>query len=139
MTGQRPPQSRHRSFSRELEQVARDLIAGAGSANSPVTRLLAQNIALTLEQLDSTRRVHQDQLLSLTRAECYVDTEIIQVEQDRPRYAPMHDPVRERLHHRLFLIETERRKETLAHEERVRGLQRHLLSLIQKHGQLKHE
>ena len=136
MTRQVPAEARQSSFSRDLERRARELVRHAGADSSPITTMLIQNIALALEQLDSLRVLHRDQLRGLTRSECYVDTEIMQLEQDMPRYAPLHSPERDKLHQRLFLIEAERRKAVFAHYGQLRGLQQHLLSLIQKHEQM---
>ena len=125
-------------FSRDLEQRARDLARNPRRSAEAfsVTVLLEQEIALTLEQLDGLRALQDRQLRSLCRAECYVDTELMQMEERMPRYSAYRFPEREKFQNRLFLIEAERRKGAAFYEERLQGIQRRLLSLMQKHEQL---
>ncbi len=126
------------NFSQRLEQQARDLISSprGQTAAFSVTTILEQEIALTLEQLDGLRQLHGRQLRSLCRTECYVDTELMQMEERTPRYSPDRFPERDKFHSRLFLIEAERRKGAVFYEDGMQGLQRRLLSLMQKHEQL---
>ncbi len=125
-------------FSRYLEQRARELVSSTRGpvGGSSVTTMLEQEILLTLEQLDGLRALQDRQLRSLCRTECYVDTELMQMEERTPRYSPYRFPEREKFQNRLFLIEAERRKGAVFYEERMQGLQRKLLSLMQKHDQL---
>ncbi len=125
-------------FSQCLEDRAREVARSTrGPAGcSSVTTLIEQEIALTLEQLDGLRSLHDRQLRSLCRTECYVGTELMQMEERTPRYSPYRFPEREKFQSKLFLIEAERRKGSVFYEERIQSLQRKLLSLMQKHEQL---
>ena len=73
---------------------------------------------------------------SLVRVECYVDTELMQMEQRTPRYSPYRYPEREKLQRRLHHVGGERRKLVVAHEERVQRLHDRLLDLLNKHAQV---
>ncbi len=127
-------------FTQALEETARDLVSDIKKrAGFSITTLLEQDIALTIEQLDRLRELHKGQLKSLCRVECYVDTELMQMEERTPRYSPYRFPEREKFHQRLFLIEAERRKHFVFYEERMQGLQKRLLLLMQRHGQLRIE
>ena len=101
-----------------------------------VTSLLEQDIALTLEQLDRMQDLLNRQMTSLCRTACYVDTDLMQMEEGAPRYSPYRFPERDKLQKRLFDIEAERRKHSVFYEDRLQGLQKKLLSLMQKHEQL---
>ncbi len=101
-----------------------------------VTTSLEQDITLTLEQMDRLRGLQERQMTSLCRTECYVDTELMQMEERTPRYSSERFPERDKLQKRLFDIETERRKHGVFYEDRLQGLQKKLLSLMQKHKQL---
>ena len=101
-----------------------------------VTTSLEQDIALTLEQMDRLRSLQERQMTSLCRTECYVDTELMQMEERTPRYSPYRFPERDKLQKRLFSIEAERRKHGVFYEDRLQGLQKKLLELMQKHQQL---
>ncbi len=137
-----PVETTHRrtgDFSSQLESEARDLAANMKArqySGSAITTVLEQDIALTLEQIDRLRELQKNQLRSLCRTECYVDTELMQMEERTPRYSPYRFPERDKLQGRLFMIEAERRKGSVFYEERIQGLQRKLLSLMQKHEQL---
>ena len=125
-------------FTQNLEQAERDLVGDRKMVrySFAVTDLLESDVAMTLEQMGRLRELHRQQLSSLRRTECYVDTELMQMEERAPRYSPYRFPEREKFQSRLFLIETERRKGAIFYEERMQGLQRKLLSLMQKHEQL---
>ncbi len=72
----------------------------------------------------------------MLRIECYVDTDLMQLEQRIPRYIPHHFPEKEKLKERLFKIENERRNLTLRLEEKNQSLEDRLLNLLDKHEQL---
>ncbi len=128
----------YRQFSLNLEDEARDLVINMKTRqySGSITTLLEQDIALTLEQIDRLRALQKGQSKSLRRTECYVDTELMQMEERTPRYSPYRFPERDKLQKRLFDIEAERRKHSVFYEDRLQGLQKKLLSLMQKHGQL---
>ena len=91
---------------------------------------------MTVEQIQSLRDRHDEQFHRLLRVECYVDTELLQMEQRQPRYVPYHFPEKDKLKQRLFDIEKERRNLSLRLEEKTQSLEDRLLSLINKHQQL---
>ncbi len=126
------------SFCDRLEARARWLINSQqeGRHGSPMTRALMEEIAFVLDQLDSVRAVHERQRRSLLRTECYIDTELMQMEARTPRYSPHRFPEREKMHRRLQLLETERRRLFSQHDLEKRDLQSRLLALVNKHGQL---
>ncbi len=128
----------YNDFSSRLEGEARDLMLNMKTRqySGSITTLLEQNIALTLEQIDRLRGLQKKQLTSLCRTECYVDTELMQMEERTPRYSPYRFPEREKLQRQLFAIEAERRKHSVFYEDRLQGLQKKLLELMQRHEQL---
>lgn len=131
-------QMKDKRFTQALEEAARDLVSDIKKrVGFSITTLLEQEIALTIEQLDRLRELHKGQLRSLCRAECYTDTELMQMEERTPRYSPYRFPEREKFHQRLFLIEAERRRQVVFYEERMQGFQKRLLLLMQRHGQLR--
>jgi len=130
-------ETKEKRFAKRLEDTARDLVSSASkSVDFSVATLLEQDIAMTLDQFDGLRNLHNRQLKSLLRTECYVDTELMQMENRMPRYSPYRFPERDKLQKRLFDIEAERRKHGVFYEDRLQGLQKKLLSLMQKHEQL---
>jgi len=129
---------KYSKFSFYMEESARDLISSRNSQYTgfEVTSLIEQEIALTLDQIDRLRSVQTYQNRSLCRVECYVDTELMQMEERAPQYSPYRFPEREKFQQRLFGIEAERRKNSMIYEDKMQNLQRKLLSLMQKHEQL---
>jgi len=131
-------ENEQKDFSTIVENAARDLIKNIRRSNASLslTTLLEQEIALTVEQIDRLRQLNKDQLRSLLRTECYVDTDMMQMEarlrpEDERRFAE-----RDKFHKQLLSIETERRKLAIFYDEKMRISQKQLLSLMQKHGQL---
>ncbi len=120
-----------------LEGQARTLASCLSEAQeSPVVASLRREIGLTLEHVENTRLLFSEQMRSLVRVECYVDTELMQMEQRTPRYSPDRFPEREKLQRRLHQVGGERRKLVTAHEERVQRLHDRLLDLVNKHAQV---
>ena len=101
-----------------------------------ITALIEEEVALAVEQLDSLRELHKEQLQGLLRAECYVGTELMQLQNLIPRWSLDRPPERERLHNQLSAIEVERRKHIAVYEDKLRGLYEKLLLLAQRHGQV---
>lgn len=127
------------NFAEHLEQAARDL--GCGVERTPgtfsIAVLIQQDVALTMEQIDGLRTLHRSQLRSLLRAECYINTELMDMEERTPRYSPYRFPERDKLQQRLFVVEADRRRQLAFYHERLQALQSKLLSLLQKHGQIR--
>ena len=128
------------SFTKTLEERARKVFAPPGKEIGHFSRspFFEDAIALTLHHIERLRARDQDIKQSLLREECYVDTELMQMEQRTPRYSPYRFPEREKLQRRLSRIAEERRRHIIAHAEKLDGLHNRLLSLLNKHGQLKH-
>ena len=87
-------------------------------------------------RLNGLRERHDEQFRRLLRVECYIDTELMQMEARKPRYAFYHFPEQDKLKQRLFNIEKERRNLSIRLEEKTQTLEEKLLSLINKHEQL---
>lgn len=125
-------------FNQSLEERARRLSAGFDSRNwdSSMPSTIQREIALTLDHLTRQQLLHDQQMKRLLRIECYVDTDLMQLERRIPRYTPYHFPEKEKLKKRLFEIENQRRDMTFRLEDRKQSLEDKLLSLINKHQQL---
>jgi len=104
--------------------------------DTSIPAMIQREIALTLDQIKRLKERHDEQFLRLLRLECYVDTDLMQMEQRQPRYMPYHFPEKEKLKQRLFDIEKERRNLNLRLEEKTQGLEDRLLGLINRHEQL---
>jgi hypothetical protein len=125
-------------FSKILEEKARQLAEDSNERqwDTSISAAIRRQIALTVEQSRRQRELHERQLRRLLRIECYVDTDLMQLEQRIPRYIPHHFPEKEKLKKRLFEIEKERRNLTLRLEEKKQSLEDRLLNLLDKHEQL---
>jgi len=125
-------------FSKILEEKARQLTEDSNDRqwDTSIPAAIRRQIALTVEQGRRQRELHERQLRRLLRIECYVDTDLMQLEQRIPRYIPHHFPEKEKLKKRLFEIEKERRNLTLRLEEKKQSLEDRLLNLLDKHEQL---
>jgi hypothetical protein len=125
-------------FTKTLEAKANQLAAYPHKKqwDDSIPSILRREIALTVEQIQRLRERHDEQFHRLLKVECYVDTELIQMEQRQPRYAPYHFPEKDKLKQRLFDIEKDRRNLSLRLEEKTQSLEDRLLSLINKHEQL---
>ena len=73
---------------------------------------------------------------SLLQSECYIETELIQMENRTPRYSPYRFPEREKLQRRLGRIAEERRRFTMTLAEKLDSFHDRLLSSLKKHQQL---
>lgn len=127
-----------RSFGKTLEDKANELTAERKLPlwDNSIPGMVRREIALTVDQIKRLRDRHDEQFRKLLKIECYVDTDLIQLEQRQPRYVPYHFPEKEKLKQRLFDIEKERRTLSLRLEEKTQSLEDRLLSLINKHEQL---
>lgn len=126
------------TFSKTLEdkacQLAEEVKSRHWDTSIPAT--IRREIALAVDQINRQRELHEQQLRRLLRIECYVDTDLLQLQQRIPRYMPYHFPEKEKLKKRLFEIEKERRNLTLRLEDRHQSLEDRLLNLLNKHEQL---
>ena len=125
-------------IAKTLEEKAGQLAAGSNDRHWDISipASIRREIGLTLDHISRQKQLHDQQMLGLLRIECYVDTDLMQLEQRIPRYTPYHFPEKEKFKKRLFEIEKERRNLTLRLEEKKQALQDRLLSLINKHQQL---
>ena len=129
------------SFGRSLEQRANELTEGleAQRWDDSAVAVMQREIALALDHIHSLRELREQQRHSLLRVECYIYTELIQMEQRTPRYSPYRFPEREKLQRRLQQLEQERRKLAADQQERLQALRDRLLSLLNRHAQLTFE
>ncbi|MEE8113017.1 MAG: hypothetical protein V3T23_01550 [Nitrososphaerales archaeon] len=129
------------SFTEKLEERARKVFAAPGKkiGHFSQSSFFEDAIALTLDHIERLRSREQDITQSLLQAECYVETELMQMEQRTPRYSPYRFPEREKMQRSLIRIAEERRRFSIAHAEKLDGLHDLLLSLLNKHRQLTHE
>lgn len=97
--------------------------------------MLRREIALTVEQMRRLKDGHDRQFRRLLKLECYVDTELLQLDRQH-RYEGMPGLSDDRLKQRLFEIEKQRRDLSLRLEEKTQTLETKLLELINKHRQL---
>ena len=125
-------------FGKTLEDKADQLAAEANIRlpDTSIPGMLRREIALTVDQIKRLRDRHDEQFHRLLRLECYVDTDLMQLQERIPRYTPYHFPEKEKFKQRLFDIEKERRNLSLRIEEKTQGLEDRLLNLINKHEQL---
>ena len=126
------------SFGKNLEDKAKELAAEKDIKlwDNSIPSILRREISLTVDQIKRLRDRHDEQFRRLLKLECYVDTDLIQMEQRQPRYKPYHFPEKEKLKQRLFDIEKERRNLSLRLEEKTQSIEDRLLSLLNKHQQL---
>jgi hypothetical protein len=125
-------------FAKTLEEKA-EFIASVPKQeqwDKSILSILRREIALTVDQIKRLKERHDEQFLRLLRIECYVDTDLMQLEQRIPRYAPYHFPEKEKFKQRLFGIERERLSLSLRLEEKTQNLETRLLELINQHDQL---
>ncbi len=125
-------------FSKSLKEKAEQLssVPRQEQWDKSIPSILRREIALATDQIKRLKEKHEEQFLRLLRIECYVDTDLMQLEQRIPRYIPYHFPEKEKFKQRLFEIEKERRNLSLRLEEKTQGLEEKLLHLINKHEQL---
>ena len=124
-----------RKFKKSLESKAAELASLPPKHiwDRSIPNTIRREIALTVDQIKQLKKQHEDQFRKLLRIECYVSTDLKQLEERIPRYTPYHFPEKEKFKHRLFEIEKERRNLSLRLEEKTQGLEDKLLSLINKH------
>lgn len=121
-------------FTKSLEEKAESLasVPKREQWDKSIPSIVRREIALTVDQIKRLKEKHEEQFLRLLRIECYVDTDLMQLEERVPRYAPYHFPEKEKFKQRLFEIEKERRGLSLKLEEKTQGLEDKLLSLVNR-------
>ena len=125
-------------FTKSLEEKAEFLasVPKREQWDKSIPSIVRREIALTVDQIKRLKEKHEEQFLRLLRIECYVDTDLMRLEERIPRYAPYHFPEKEKFKQRLFEIEKERRNLSLRLEEKTQGLEDKLLSLVNRCEQL---
>lgn len=125
-------------FRKTLEDKANKLASERGVVlwEQSITGILKREIALTADQLRRLREHQEEQFLGLLRLECYVDTDLMRLQQRIPKYMPYHFPEKEKFKQRLFEIEKERRNLSFRLQDKKHTLESRLLDLINKHEQL---
>jgi len=138
-------ETQNKNFTNNLEQIARDLVSGTKKdvSYSSVTSLLEQEIELTLEQLRKLREqeLYKTQSNNFSQPERYVSTEFMQTDHytsqyiDHSAYSYDRQPNHNELQQSPYVVEAERKMESIIHEGQVQGLQQKLLGLLEKHKQ----
>jgi len=121
-------------FAKSLEEKAEQLasVPKREQWDKSIPSIVRREIALATDQIKRLKKKHEEQFRRLLRIECYVDTDLMQLEQRIPLYAPYHFPEKEKFKQRLFEIEKERRNLNLRLEEKTQGLEDKLLSLVNR-------
>jgi hypothetical protein len=121
-------------FAKTLEEKADSLasVPKREQWDKSIPSIVRREIALTVDQIKRLKERHEEQFDRLLRIECYVDTDLIRLEERIPRYTPYHFPEKEKFKQRLFEIEKERRNLSLKLEEKTQGLEDKLLSLVNR-------
>ena len=124
-----------RKASKKLEEKAQGL--AKNRSDSVILSMIEEELALTIDQIDSLRDMHENLKNDLLEIQCYIDTELMQMEDRTSRYSPYKFPEREKLQRGLTNIAKERRKLAVLEQEKLQNLHSHLLKLLHKHAQLK--
>ena len=118
---------------RRAEALLRESSVRQGSI---VLRGIEEEIQLTLEEIRRETGLQDTLRDKLGRAECYVGTELLQMEARTPRYSAFRYPEREKLQRRLLALDRERRQIEVKKVDRAQELERRLLAQLRKHGRL---
>ena len=126
-------------FGDTLEDRAREIAKGLnGLTNSySVSSIIIKDIALTLDHIEGLKKVHENIRKNLVRLECYIGTDLLQLEPKPHDYDNHNRSDRNTLKGRLLKIEEERRKLSVEEEEKLQKLHEKLLSLLHKIEQLR--
>ena len=111
-------------LARKLKQKAREILNNLDREASSTRALVAGDIQITLEHIDSLRELHKTIEEDLLRSECYIDTELMQGHEVSERV---------KLQAQLLRVEAERRKLVMNEHEQLRKLNDSLASLLNKH------
>ena len=126
------------TFGETLEERARRLTKRVHDlpwAASPPS-ITKREIALTLDHIARFRDLHEHLRRNLVRLECYINTELLQLQPRGPVYRDERFLERDKLKRRLFKIEEERRRLAVQKEERLQGLHERLLALLHRQALL---
>lgn len=125
---------RRRRFTDRIERDARKMVSSPNARRRGLlgSSLLEDQIALTLDQIDQVRARDIETLQGLLDIECYIGTELMQMEARTPLYAHRRFPEREKLQRRLGQLAKERRRFKTNQDEKLSGLHSKLLDLVGK-------
>lgn len=126
-------------FTESLEEKAKKIVGDDESydRDSSIPSILKNKIALTVDHIERIKDFHQNQNSRFTKTELDIGTEILQLEDRTPRYSPYQYPEREKLQRQLMGVKTEKRKEETFYEDKLQGLHKDLLRLVQKYMQIR--
>ena len=123
-----------------LETTARAIRekAAVPTAEATPASVLELQIAFWSEALDQTRAHHRDLLRSILRAECYVGTDLMQLDSYAPAKIWHHRfDARDNLKNKLLQLDAERRRLAATHDRDVRDVRARLLDLLVQHAFLR--
>lgn len=125
-------------FADSLERRGRRAVSNRETqgGESGLIGVTEDEVALTVDQLDHWRTLEKQNLRSLLRVECYVATELVQMEQRTPTYSAHRFPEREKFQRRLADLEKERRVARVRFAEKRHDLEARLLGLLQRRAML---
>ena len=121
---------------RKALKVVEDTQRGKWDDASP-NAILERDIALAMAHIEGLRDQQRRFRKTLLEAECYIDTELMQMEVRTPRYSPYRYPEREKLQRRLQQIQHERMQFAVRESAELRELHGRLLYLINEHAHLR--
>jgi len=107
----------------KLEVRAREIVRRGTAWGSSASGTVTRELALTLDAIENVRTIFDQVECSLLDAECAAGTELLQAPEPP-----------EQARTRIFSIEAERRRHTIAKNEQMRTLHRELLILLNKHA-----
>ena len=118
-----------------LEEKARAISYSLDEVASAPHSMLEQEVALALEHLVRTREQHEEQLRSLLRSECSVDSDLMQLDSYHLRQFRYLFQARDSLKTKVLQIKRERRQLMREHQKTVMESEEKLFRLIsQLHG-----
>lgn len=113
--------TRKPTFLEQLEERARSLVKSRRKGTS-IEASLVDEIAVTLDHLDSTRQLHKRLRHAIVRKECYIGTEILALKPREPVYEDRYRGIRDMLRGRLLALAAEQRRLDQIEHEKVQGL-----------------
>lgn len=119
----------------KAEKIVKDFDI-TGWDNS-IPAVLKREIALTVDQIKRLKGFHKDQSSKLDRTESDVGSELLQLEDRIPKYSPQKYPEQEKFQRQLIGLKGERRRQDIFYEDKLQGLHRNLLLLVQKYEQIR--
>jgi conjugal transfer/entry exclusion protein len=91
---------------------------------------IRRRLKLSVDQLERLDMQESALARQLTNLECYLETEMLHMEQRTPRYSAIRFPERERLQSRLQMVGEERRRLAGLHRVQRQTLEQELLEAL---------